>query len=341
MKILILKPSSLGDVVQALPVLRALKRPRPDSRIYWWIESGLAPLLEGDPDLESLVLFHRRRWASPWRWGELWRSVMWTRAQHFDWVIDLQCLARSGAFAWLANGTLTVGLDEPREFARGYYDLIVRRPSFHTHAADWYQEVPRRLGIPVSRIDDALPVRADVAARIREKAGADGERWVAIQAGARWANKRWPIESFGQVLRALADHDARLRFALLGSRDDESLGRILAQVEPERCLDLTGKTTLPELVEWIRRCDLMISNDTGPMHIAAALHKPLVAIFGPTEPRRTGPYGQLGDVLQVNLSCVPCLKQRCHYSEKLACLRTLEPGEVVRAALRHLPKTHS
>ncbi len=336
MKILILKPSSLGDVVQALPVLRALKRHRPDSRIYWWIEKGLAPLLEGHPDLAGLVLFHRRRWASPWHWGELWRSVMWTRAQHFDWVIDLQCLARSGAFAWLVNGRFTIGLDEPREFARGYYDVIVRRPSFHTHAADWYLEVLRYLGIPASGIDESLPPRPEVVERIRQQAGANGERWVAIQAGARWTNKRWPIESFGQVLRALADQDGRLHFALLGSREDEPLGRALAQVEPRRCLDLTGKTSLPELVEWVRRCDLMISNDTGPMHIAAALHKPLVALFGPTEPHRTGPYGQLGDVLQLDLPCVPCLKPRCHYARKMECLRALPPEQVVRAALRHL-----
>lgn len=336
MKILILKPSSLGDVVQALPVLRALKRHRPESRIYWWIETGLAPLLEGDPDLAGLILFHRRRWASPWNWGELWRSVMWTRAQQFDWVIDLQCLARSGAFAWLANGRLTIGLDEPREFARGYYDVIVPRPSFHTHAADWYLEVPRRLGIPVNHTDDWLPLRPEVASRIRQQTGVN--RWVAIQAGARWTNKRWPVESFAQVVRVLADHDPRLHFALLGSRDDEPLGRTLAQVEPGRCLDLTGKTSLPELVEWIRRCDLMISNDTGPMHIAAALHKPLVAIFGPTEPLRTGPYRQLADVLQVKLPCVPCLKSRCHYAKRLECLRTLEPRQVTDAALRHLAR---
>ncbi len=336
MKILILKPSSLGDVVQALPVLRALKRHYPKSEIYWWIESGLAPLLEGDPDLAGLVLFHRRRWASPWNWGELWRSVMRVRAQRFDWVIDLQCLARSGAFAWLANGRFTVGLDEPREFARGYYDLIVRRPAFYTHAADGYLEVVRHLGVPVSAAEQTLPPRAEVAARVRRQAGGNGTRWVAIQAGARWANKRWPIDLFREALGALAAHDPSLRFALLGSRDDRPLGEALARVAPSRCLDLTGKTSLPELVEWIRGSDLLISNDTGPMHIAGALRKPLVALFGPTEPRRTGPHGRLQDVLQVDLPCVPCLKSRCHHSPELECLRALSPDRVVQAALRHL-----
>src|SRR5581483_11138905 len=91
-KILILKPSSLGDIVQALPVLRLLKLRWPESEIFWWIDSGLAPLLEGDPDLAGVVRFERRRWASPRHWPEMWRSILWMREQAFDLVIDLQCL---------------------------------------------------------------------------------------------------------------------------------------------------------------------------------------------------------------------------------------------------------
>ena len=83
-KILILKPSSLGDVIQALPVLRLLKRHLPQSEIYWWIESGLAPLLEADPDLAGLIRFERRRWARPGNWARLWRDVQWVRAKQFE-----------------------------------------------------------------------------------------------------------------------------------------------------------------------------------------------------------------------------------------------------------------
>ena len=110
MKILILKPSSLGDVVQALPVLRLLKLHWPDSEIYWWVDARLAPLVEGDRDLAGVVRFERDRWASPVHWPEVWRSVRWMRRQAFDLVLDLQCLARSGVFAWLANGERLVGL---------------------------------------------------------------------------------------------------------------------------------------------------------------------------------------------------------------------------------------
>ena len=124
-------------MIQALPVLRLLKLHRRDAEIFWWIDSSLAPLLEGDPDLAGVFLFERKRWRSPSHWPEMLRSIRAMREENFDLVIDLQCLARSGAFAWLARGNLLVGLDEAREGARGFYDLIVPRKSFHTHAVDW------------------------------------------------------------------------------------------------------------------------------------------------------------------------------------------------------------
>jgi lipopolysaccharide heptosyltransferase II len=337
LKILILKPSSLGDVVQALPVLRLLRRHLPQSAIYWWIDSNLAPLLEGDPDLTGLVEFERRGWSRARWWIGLGHHLRWLRGQRFDWVIDLQSLARSGAIAWLARGDLTIGLDESREGARGFYDVIVRRPSFHTHAVDWYLSVLPWLGVPVHRDFQWLPPRPLVLGQVNEKWPGNQKRWVAVQPGARWLNKRWPAESFAEVLQSLAQADADLQFVILGSSDDCPLAKIIADKSPPgRSLDLTGKSTLLEMVEWIRLSELIITNDTGPMHVAAALGKPVVALFGPTEPRRTGPYGQLSNVLQLDLPCVPCLRARCHYTRPLECLRALPPSAVIRAARQAL-----
>lgn len=336
MKILILKPSSLGDVVQALPVLRLIKRHLPGSEIYWWIDSNLAPLLADDPDLAGVVLFERQRWAAPWNWGEMWRSVRWLRQQAFDWVVDLQGLLRSGAFAWLANGKLTVGLDEPREGGRGFYDLIVRRPSAATHAVDWYLGVLPLLGVPVDAGFQWLPERPGVAESVRRKWPVEKSRWILIQPGARWPNKRWPVEFFSELVRRLAVANPGFRFAVLGSEDDRALGEFIAREDGQRCLDLTGRLSLSELVEWIRLGELVVSNDTGPMHVAAALNKPVVALFGPTEPCRTGPYRQLNHVLQLDLPCVPCLKPRCAYVKPLECLRALPPAAVFEAVERRL-----
>ncbi len=336
MRILILKPSSLGDVVQALPVLRLIKRHLPAAAIHWWIDSQLAPLLEGDPDLAGVVRFERRRWAAPRNWPEMWASLCWMRAQRFDWVIDLQCLARSGAFAWLANGRRLVGLDEPREGARGFYDVIVPRASFLTHAVDWYLAVLPALGVPVHWDFDWLPARPDVAATVRSKWPADRGPWLVLLPGARWPNKRWPAESFAALVQRLAADLPAWRFVILGNGEDRQAGETIARVAPERCLDLTGRTSLPEMVEWIRLCQGVVSNDTGPMHVAAALRKPVVALFGPTEPRRTGPYGQIDLVLRTPLPCVPCLHSRCAWPRPMECLRAITPERVAAEVQRRL-----
>ncbi len=334
-------------MVQALPVLRLLKRHLPASEIFWWIDSNFAPLLEGDPDLAGVVRFERRRWAAPRHWPEMFRSIRWMREQNFDRVIDLQCLARSGAFAWLANGKFLIGLDEVREGARGFYDLAVRRASFHTHAVDWYLAVLPHLGVPIHWNFPWLPERPQVAAEIKRKWPGATERripdsglrtpnWITLQPGARWSNKRWPVEYFTELVRLLAAKFSGVRFALLGGGEDQPLGEIVSCAEPERCLNLCGQTSLLEMVEWVRLCYLMFTNDTGPMHVAAALGKPLVALFGPTEPRRTGPYRQLNDVLRIDLPCSPCLKSHCTYEKPNECLNALSPAAVFEFARKKL-----
>ncbi len=328
MKILIVKPSSLGDVVHSLPLLRLIKRHLPQSEIYWWLGADLVPLLERDPDLAGIIEFERRHWHVPRNWPALWQSIRRLRSHHFDWVIDLQGLARSGTFAWLANGKFLVGLDNPREGAHGFYDLAVPRPSAATHAVDWYLSLLPHLGVPVHHDFIWLPPQPEVAARVRQKWPVEGHRWLILNPGARWLNKRWSAENFMDLVSRLAADHAHLRFAVLGGSSERELGRTITQAVPARCLDLTGQTSLPELVEWIRLGELMVTNDTGPMHIAAALKKPVVALFGPTRSQHTGPYGQIQRVLQLSLPCVPCMKSTCKWSPPLECLRGLAATQV-------------
>jgi heptosyltransferase I len=327
-KVFILKPSSLGDVVQALPVLRLIKLQHPGSEIYWWLDQGLTPLLEGDPDLAGIIPFNRKRWSSPWHWNELWSSVRAIREHHFDWVIDLQSLLRSGAMAWFARGGFTVGLDDSREGARGFYDVIVPRRSYATHAVDWYLDVLPALDVPVHRNFDWLPERAPVARAVREKWRPEGSRWIALQPGARWLNKRWPAEYFAATAKEIASSFPDVRFAIFGGAADQPLAETITRALPDRCLDLAGKTSLAEMIEWTRLCEVMVTNDTGPMHVAAALGKPVVGIFGPTDPRRTGPYRQSDHALQHSLPCVPCMKDTCRNARPLECLHAIRPSDV-------------
>ncbi len=168
MKILILKPSSLGDVVHALPVLRLLKLHLPQSQIFWWLESGLTSLLADDPDLAGIFPFHRNHWAAPRNWPNMLASIRAMRRERFDWALDLQGLARSGIFAWLSNAGTVVGLHNPREGgregARMYYHVAAPRMSGQTHAVDRYLGILPPLGVPIHKNFQWLPERPRVAA---------------------------------------------------------------------------------------------------------------------------------------------------------------------------------
>jgi lipopolysaccharide heptosyltransferase I len=328
LKILILKPSSLGDVIHALPVLRLLKSHLPQSQIYWWLDSTLQSLLEDDPDLAGVIPFDRQGWASPRRWPKMLSSLLDLRAKHFDWAIDLQGLARSGIFAWLSNAALTIGLDNGREGARAFYDLTPPPPPPGAHAVDRYLAVLPLLHLPARGNFEWLPKRPGIAAQIQQKWNPAPGPWIVLLPGARWDNKRWPVEHFIQLARLMRGMDA-LNFVILGGDDERAAGEAIAKENPGRSLNLAGQTTLWEMIEWVRHGRLVISADTGPMHVAAALGRPLIALFGPTDPRKTGPYGKPGSVLQINtLPCVPCMKPSCHYAVPQACLINLTPSGV-------------
>jgi heptosyltransferase I len=335
LKVLILKPSSLGDVIHALPVARLIRRAHPGALIHWWLQRELVPLLEHDPDIATLIPFDRRRAATPPGWGDLARILADVRRERFDWVLDLQSLARSALFGWVSKGSVTVGLEDFREGAPAFHDISIPRPKEKRHAVDWYLAALAPLGVPIAHDFEWMPVRPAARDVVDALWPSDGRRWVVLQPGARWATKRWPAANFAAVVRALAAADPELGFAVLGGEGDTPLGARIAAGNP-RVLDLTGRLTLPGMVEWIRRCAVMITNDTGPMHVAAAMGRPVVALFGPTDPAETGPWGQLDRVLRVPIACAPCQKGVCAFSENMACMNRIHPDAVVRETLDRL-----
>jgi heptosyltransferase I len=339
MKVLILKPSSLGDVVQALPVARLLRRAHPEAEIHWWLNRELTPLLDGDPDIARVIPFDRKRLGQLSGFPRLVSHLQSIRAERYDLVVDLQALARSAFVSWYAGGGFTIGLEDRREGAPAFYDQAIPRAGYATHAVDWYLDVLRALGIRVDRDFEWLPARPEVFRLLRCRIPSLESDCIAVQPGARWDTKRWPIDHFRQLIAQLRARLPRTQILILGGGDDRPLGAALSAAGTEGVLDLTGQLDLQELVEVMRRVRVLVTNDTGPMHIAAALGRPVVGLFGPTEPRRTGPYGSQHRILRHELPCSPCLKSRCRWRDPLACLVGILPRQVADAVVALLDGT--
>lgn len=341
MKILILKPSSLGDVIHALPVLRLLRLEFPQAQIDWWILRGLMPLLEGDPDIHRLIPFDRKDWAKPRHWHAVVRLVRQLRSERYDWILDLQGLARSALLgrACAGSGSRFVGVRDWRELVPLLHGESVPRPSPQAHAVDWQRALLTHLKVPLRTNWEWIPRRQAAAEQLgREFPEMARNRWIGLQPGARWDNKRWPVARFVELIRLLSRSHPGHRIAVFGGPDDRFLGQSLAAADPGRCLDLTGRLSLPGMMEALRCVDLLVTNDTGPMHVAAALGKPVVALFGPTDPSQTGPYGQVEFVQRAEQppACAPCLKPVCYHSEPLACLNRITAIQVANAVAGRL-----
>ena len=340
---LVIKPSSMGDIVQALPVLTALKEAHPEAHVSWLVARPFAGILEGHPRLDELLVFDRRRFARIGRslpiTGEFLTFLKDLRRHEFTLVLDLQGLFRSGLFA-LATGALNrVGFGAARELAPLFYTDRVSMPRKDMHAVDRYLAVAEFLGLAPPKATGHLPVsaaaRASARRRLTEAGLAPGEPFVVVCAHARWETKLWPPERFARVLdqvRAVAG----ARAVLVGGAAAVPVGQAISAAMVERPIDLADRTTLKELIAVIAEARAMVTNDSGPMHVAAAAGTPVVAIFGPTNPARTGPYGPGHRVIAGRAACAPCYRRRCLYAGgtgALACLTRITPEEVARCLL--------
>lgn len=323
-RILVVKLSSLGDLFHALPAVHALCQEW-GLPADWVTQTEYAELVGCFTDVERVIAFPRHGW--PGRFGAFLREL---RREAYTMVLDLQGLLKSALVARLARSARRVGLRSSREGASRLYSERVGPPGSGVHAVEEALQAVRELGVPVGSPEFPVsfpPLNADLP-RPR----------VALVPCSRWLTKNWPAESFRRVAGELQER-AGASVVLMGAAVDQAVCAAIAGGLPGRTLDLCGRTSLVELGGWMREMDLVISVDSGPMHVAAALGRPVLALFGPTDPRRTGPYGQGHCVLQVNdLECRPCQDRRCRRNN-LACLRRLEPSQVVAAALQMLRAT--
>ena len=350
-RILIIKPSSLGDIIHALPVLAALRAARPTAHIAWMVSNSFVSMLDGHPLLDEVIPFDRRHYGrmlrSPRALLDFVTFVRELRRRRFDVVLDLQGLFRSGFLAYASGARTRVGFAHAREFAPRFYTQCVHCPDGLEHAVDKNVHFARAFGLPLESPAFPLGLRdAELGAarqRLQQHAGEPVTRFVAVIPGTRWGTKQWRMDRLAEVISGL-HADGIGRCVLLGSPADRAVtDEILANVEGP-VTDLVGKTTLRELSAMLALADAVLCHDSGPMHIAAALSKPLVAIFGPTNPARTGPYCDTARVVSLNLECAPCYRRQCPLQHH-RCMQDLTSetvlGHVRKIISRARPQSNS
>jgi heptosyltransferase I len=311
-RIAIIKLSSLGDVVHALPVAHALRRALPSAHLTWVVEAREYAILRDHPDLDAVVPVDTR----------LWRRLIWRpagarqvlskvgrlreriRRASFDVAIDLQGLLKSGLLTAYTGAPLRIGFSAGRCRERWNALFTNRRvtpPDSARHVVEQYLALLAPLGIEPGPAEFHVPVPAAAERRIEEllvKEGVKpGDRLVAINPGAGHSHKRWSVARFGALAERLAT-EAGARLLLLWGPDEAHMAREISLALPGHSALLAPPTDLGELTALLKRCRLMIANDTGPLHLAAALGTPALGLYGPTLAERNGPYGALCRGLQ-------------------------------------------
>lgn len=330
-RVLIIKPSALGDVVTALPVLRALRRKFPQAHLAWLLADSCAPLLEHDTELDEVVLFERRRlgraWRSPRALLDLRRFLRSLKGGAYDWVIDLQGLARSGWFTRATRSPLRAGFADARECATLFYTL--RFQPTREHTVDRNIELANALGLDARAEDMRLqiaPHAREAVERLLAGRGLRAGGFLVCVPPTRWSSKLYPVRHWRRVAGELA---GRLPVVLIGTPGDRELCAAIGQGQPAGVHDLCGQTRIPEMVALVAASAGVICCDSAAKFIAPAVGVPALTLIGPTRLERTGPYLN-GRAVVARIACQGCLRRRCRH---VTCMESIEPAAVVRAAL--------
>jgi lipopolysaccharide heptosyltransferase I len=323
-RIAIIKPSALGDLVHSLPVLTALRLRFPGAHLSWVVNRGYEPLLRGHPDLDETLPFDRSSYRSEGLHAALGylHFFRMLRARGFDLAIDLQGLLRSSLMARATGAGRRVGLSSAREGASWFYtDVVPIRDYYAQHAVDRYWRVAEALGAGGGPKQFRVPL-TEAALHWTDAVLRECPRpWLVLGVGARWRTKRWPPEHFATLA-----HKAWQRFGgtvvFVGARDEVGLADATARRLASPVRNLTGRTTLPQLAALLSRADAVLANDTGPLHLAAALGRPVVAPYTCTQVRRNGPYGAMAGAVETRVWCRGSYLKHCG---RLECMAELTP----------------
>jgi heptosyltransferase-1 len=326
-RIALIKPSALGDIVHSLPVLTALRGRFPTAHITWIVNRGYEGLLRGHPDLDATLPFDRSGsrsgfFATAFNYSRFLRRL---QGQDFDLVLDLQGLLRTGIMARATRAPRRVGLSTAREGATWFYTDTVPVADFNAiHAVDRYWLLAEALGAGAGPKQFRVPITAADRQWTAVQLQGLPRPWLVLGVGSRWVTKRWPPEHFAALVQQGHSHFGG-SFVFVGGREDGPLARATALRLRGPKLDLTGATSLPQLGAVLEAADVMLANDTGPLHLAAALGRPVVAPFTCTRILLNGPYGAEKNAVATRVHCQGSYLKRC---DRLECMAELTPDRL-------------
>lgn len=294
-RFLVIRLSSIGDIVHALPAVAALGETYPEAEIHWAVESRYAILLDGNPFVHRLVkldtLGWRRKLATLATWKAIGRALTDLRQVEYDAAVDFQGLYKSALIAWLSCSRARLGfakqwLREPA--ARVLYTEPIS-PRGGEHVIQMNLALVERLGARAARWQFPLP-QSEADARYVEQqlAALESQEFMVINPGGGWTSKRWAPESYAELIRRLEREFPDVIF-LTGSPEEGPLIRNIIQSSGSARAK-HFPSTVTQFIALVRRAKLFLSGDTGPLQLAAAVGTPIVALYGPTDPARNGPF---------------------------------------------------
>ncbi len=326
-KILIIKPSSLGDVIHSLPFLNAIRNDFKFAKVHWVIAKGFESLLEHHPMIDKLWVINKDNWKNIKKLKntitEIRRLCGELKNESYDIAIDLQGLFRSGFLTQATNAPLRIGFKEAREGSTMFYTHKIEGGK-EIHAVDRYLKIAAVLGCDVD--DVRFPMPLIVESEWVKTAKAELKQYAVIIPGARWETKKWFPDRFAELAKNLS-----IKSLVMGSGQDKEISNYIEESSEGNAISMAGRTDLKELITLIRNARFVISNDSGPMQIAAACGIPVISVFGPTNPVRTGPYGSTHIVIKSDIPCSPCYKRKC---KSLKCMENITVDMVYEAVKR-------
>lgn len=314
-KILVIKPSSLGDIVHLFPALELLRRAYPDSELDFVIHPAFAGLLDFSPfPVRKKILFNRKKLGSPISFlPEFFRLCREIRKENYELVLDFQGLFRSGILAGVSKSCITAGFAEPREKSAAWFYNRKLPVVMEQHAVSRYAELVNKL------CGTAFPVPQVQIPEGTEKLPELPRPYVVLVPGARWESKKFPPRLFGEIVLKIRETVPGCAAVVAGAACDNAAAAAIAEIVPD-AVDLTGKTSLAQLFPLMDNAAAVITNDSGPMHIAAMTGSRVFALFGPTRAGLTGPWGESHKILRnEGLHCLECMKRNCPETPACTC----------------------